>query len=123
MMDSIFIEQLAVRTIIGVLPHERERAQRLLLDLELFTDMAPAAMSEDLSKALNYAEIAEYLEQFAQHSRFELLETFAEALCRELLARYALCVGVKLKITKPQAIAQSALVGVKITRMRYNQTP
>lgn len=117
-MDSVFIEQMTVYTIIGVLPHEREREQRLVLDVELFTNTKPAAKTANLEKALNYADIAFYLEAFAEQARCELLESFAEALCEQLLERYPLCMGVSLKVTKPQAIAQSALVGVKIKRMR-----
>jgi len=48
-MDIIFIHELRVQTLIGVYPQEREARQTLALDLELGTDIRPAAATDRLS--------------------------------------------------------------------------
>ncbi len=52
MTGHIHIRDLRLRTIIGV--HERERAQRqdVILNLELETDLAAPAASDDIDDAL-----------------------------------------------------------------------
>ena len=42
----------------GVLPHEAEFGQPFLLDITCWLDFADAARTDDLTKTINYAELA-----------------------------------------------------------------
>ena len=46
MSDIVFIEQLEVQAILGILPEERITPQRIVIDLQLETDSRPAAQSK-----------------------------------------------------------------------------
>ncbi|MHC9038000.1 dihydroneopterin aldolase, partial [Cobetia marina] len=46
-MDRVLIEALAVETVIGVYDWERTIRQRLMIDLEMATDIRPAAAGDD----------------------------------------------------------------------------
>ncbi|MCB1828392.1 MAG: dihydroneopterin aldolase, partial [Coxiellaceae bacterium] len=83
-MDTVFIKQLIVPTLIGVFPEERKAPQNLLIDLEMSTDVRPAAEDDDLTKTIDYAAVRESIMQFAADSSFELVETFAERLAQHL---------------------------------------
>jgi 7,8-dihydroneopterin aldolase/epimerase/oxygenase len=64
-MDLVLIESLGVDTVIGVYDWERTITQRLVLDLELATDIRPAAADDDIALTLDYAAISEHIAAFA----------------------------------------------------------
>lgn len=113
--DRVFIEALAVETVIGVYDWERHIRQRLLLDLELATDIRPAASSDDISLTLDYAAICQRIARYADEQAFALVETFAERLSVLLHDEFAIA-WLRLTVRKPSAVASAAAVGVRIER-------
>ena len=81
-MDTIFIRDLEVHAIIGTLPEERLAPQKLILNLEIFTDMERAAISDDLRDAVDYSRAEAIVKETAESSSFFLLEALAGELCR-----------------------------------------
>ncbi|MBD2858614.1 dihydroneopterin aldolase [Spongiibacter sp. KMU-158] len=116
-MDIVFIEALKIDTLIGIHPWEREQRQPVLLDLDMAWDNRPAAQSDDIAKTLNYQAVSERLLEFVGASEFLLVETLAEQ-CAELVMREFGVSWLRLKLRKPQAIAEAAAVGVEIQRGR-----
>ncbi|GAA3910368.1 dihydroneopterin aldolase [Halomonas cibimaris] len=116
-MDRILIEALEVDTVIGVYHWERTIKQRLSLDLELATDIRPAAATDDLALTLDYAAISERIQRFAAEHHFELVETFAERLVATLREEFGIA-GMALTLRKPGAVPAAANVGLNITRGR-----
>ncbi len=114
-MDLVLIETLGVDTVIGVYEWERTITQRLLLDLELATDIRPAAASDDIALTLDYAAISERIIAFAAEHEFALVETFAERLADSLREEFAIA-WLRLTIRKPAAVPEAAAVGVSIAR-------
>lgn len=114
-MDNVFIEGLEVDTVIGVYDWEREIRQCLRLDLSMRWDIRAAAENDDLSRALDYAAVSERIQAFASASRFELVETFAERLAQVLRDEFAIA-WLRLRVTKPGAVAAARGVGVEIER-------
>ena len=78
--DIIYIHAIKVRTVIGILPHERAMKQTLIIDCELGTDTRAAGASDDIADALNYAAICDSITAFAASADYQLLEAFAEPL-------------------------------------------
>lgn len=115
--DSIFIEKLTFLASIGVFEWEKEIEQKLELDLELSTDIRPAAASDDLHLTLNYAAISEDVINLAKSQHHDLIETLAEKLATRLLKNFATN-QVTLTLRKPGAVPAASNVGVKITRQR-----
>lgn len=114
-MDKVFINALQVETIIGIHDWEREVRQTLLLDLELATDIRPAARNDDIDQTLNYQTICERLVDFISSSRFLLVETLAEEVASLLMQEFAVP-WLRLRVSKPTAIVAAASVGVLIER-------
>ncbi|GHE20685.1 dihydroneopterin aldolase [Halomonas urumqiensis] len=114
-MDLVLIESLGVDTVIGVYDWERTITQRLVLDLELATDIRPAAASDDIAQTLDYAAISQRIAGFATEHAFALVETFAERLATTLREEFGIA-WLRLTVRKPGAVAAAAAVGVTIVR-------
>lgn len=119
MSDLIFIHNIPTQAIIGIHDFERATPQKLIISLEMGTDIRPAAASDHVDDALNYDAISRFVDKTVQQSQFELLETLAEALVRELFSRFAMT-SIRLKIQKPGAIAYTQMVGLEISRQRQD---
>ncbi|MDP4910815.1 MAG: dihydroneopterin aldolase [SAR86 cluster bacterium] len=114
-MDIVYIEGLRVDTVIGVYDWERTIQQTVVIDLQMTTDIALAARDDDLAFTLDYGAIADRVTAFVAASRFQLLESLAEAIASLVLAEFAVDT-VKLKIGKPGAVSNATDVGVIIKR-------
>ncbi|EGH23847.1 dihydroneopterin aldolase [Pseudomonas amygdali pv. mori str. 301020] len=114
-MDRVFIEGLEVDTVIGAYDWERGIRQCLRLDLSFAWDNRPAAAGDDLSKALDYASVSTRIQAFAEQAQFQLVETFAERLAEVLMSEFNIP-WLRLKLTKPGAVAAAAGWGVEIER-------
>ncbi|HAI05498.1 MULTISPECIES: bifunctional dihydroneopterin aldolase/7,8-dihydroneopterin epimerase [Pantoea] len=114
-MDIVFIEQLTVFTTIGVYDWEQGMQQKLVLDVEMAWDNRLAARSDNVNDCLSYADVSEAILTHLTGSRFALVERVAEEIADLLMNRFN-SPGVRVKVSKPGAIAQAAQVGVRIER-------
>ncbi|KGT94627.1 dihydroneopterin aldolase [Erwinia typographi] len=114
-MDIVFIEQLSVITTIGVYDWEQTIQQKLVFDVELAWDNRQAAASDDVNDCLSYADVSEAIIHHVANGKFALVERVAEEVAALLLARFN-SPWVRIKLSKPGAVAQAARVGVVIER-------
>ena len=114
-MDIVFIEQLSVITTIGVYDWEQTIEQKLMFDIEMAWDNRAAARSDDVNDCLSYADIADAVVGHVEGGRFALVERVAEEVAELLLSRFA-SPWVRIKVSKPGAVARAASVGVLIER-------
>lgn len=117
MQDTIFIENLPTQAVIGIHDFEKAAPQKLILSVELGTDIGQAAQTDDVQYALDYDAISRFIDAYVQASSYELLETLAENLCAALFAEFAMH-SINLTIQKPGAITYTQRVGLKISRQR-----
>ncbi len=114
-MDTVFIEGLTVETVIGVYDWERNVRQTLSVDLEMGFDVANAMVSDNLNDTLNYAEVANDIQQLAGNHQCLLLEAFVGILLDQLILKYHLP-WVRIKVRKLGAVANAASVGLVVER-------
>lgn len=115
MTDSVLIEGLAVETVIGVYDWEREIHQALRVDLEMAWNNRPAAASDDVAQALDYAAVSDHVQEFFTHCQPALLETAAERLAEDLMTAFSIP-AVRLTLWKPGAVPAARQVGVRLQR-------
>ena len=115
--ETIRIENLEVRCIVGVRPTEREREQPLVMGIAFPQDFGAAAAEDALERTVNYSEVAQAARDFVRAGRFGLLETLARGLGVHLCERFGLA-RVHLQVRKPQAIADSDGPAVSLTVVR-----
>ena len=116
-MDIVFIRDLRIETVIGVYDWEREIRQTVSLDLEMGTDIRPAAISDHIQDTLDYKAVAKRLIQFIGDSEFQLVETLAQR-CADIILNEFNVPWLRLRLSKPGAVTGSQDVGVLIERQR-----
>ncbi len=114
-MDTVFLERLSLRSVIGVHAWERAFAQQLELDLALSVDTRAAAASDALDDAVDYAALSERLVRLAAEADCQLIETLAARLVDVVLTDPAIR-QVELVLRKPGALPAAQSVGVKLVR-------
>ena len=114
-MDRIFIEELTVFAQIGVYDWEQQIKQKLVFDLEMAWDCKQAAKTDDVAYCLNYAEVSQLIIDYVESKPFLLIERVVYDVADLLESRYQLQ-GLKIKLSKPKAVAQARNVGVLIVR-------
>ena len=114
-MDTVFIRGLEIDCVIGVYEHEKIATQRIVFDLELAWDCKSACESDSLDDTLDYNAVCKRIERLCAETRFELVEALAEAVARCLMVEFDVP-GLRLRLAKPQAIANTRDVGVLIHR-------
>jgi len=116
-MDIVFIEQLSVITTIGVYDWEQTIEQKLVFDIEMGWDNVAAAQSDDVNDCLSYADVSEAVISHVEGQRFALVERVAEEVAELLLSCFN-SPWVRIKVSKPGAVARAANVGVIIERSK-----
>jgi len=115
--DRIQIEDLVVRTIIGIYDRERNRCQDVVVNITLWTDITAAARSDDIEQAVDYRSLTKNIIKHVEDSRCMLLERLVEEIS-ELVLEDAAIVATSVKVEKPGALRFSRSVGIEIFRTR-----
>ncbi|WP_214413227.1 dihydroneopterin aldolase [Sphaerisporangium fuscum] len=100
--DSVSLVGLRARGRHGCLPAERELGQEFVIDVTLFLDTAPAAAGDDLTKTVDYGELAMRLVAVVEGEPVNLIETLAQRLADECLAS-ELVEEAEVRVHKPSA--------------------
>ena len=114
-MDTIFVTDLRVETIVGIWEWERQVPQTVRIDLEMAADIGRAAASDSIEAALDYRAVAKRVAAFVVESRYQLIETMAEGIAGVVAGEFAVP-WVKVSVHKPWAVRGSKDVGVVIER-------
>ncbi len=122
MPDSIKIRDLTVDCMIGVNPDERQRTQRLVIQVELQLNIDRAATLDRLDLTVDYEAVCSQILFLLHLGQFHLLETACQVLCKALLLpptegeRRAGIECCKIRIDKPEGLGGQALPGVEVMR-------
>lgn len=116
-MDTIFLTDLRIDTVVGIWDWERKIRQTVSIDLEMGADIRKAAASDDIEDTLNYKQVAKRVQQFVADSSFRLVETMAEQIAGIILDEFDVP-WVQVRVNKPGAIRGARDVGIRIRRER-----
>lgn len=100
--DTVSIRDLRVSTVIGVYDWEREIEQTLTFAVDMATDVASAAIDDDIGGALDYSAVAQTVRAVVTAGKFQLIETAAERVADSLRADFGLS-WVRVEVAKPLA--------------------
>lgn len=117
--DRITLTGLKVQANHGVFDFERTNGQLFVIDLTVWLDLSPAALSDDLNNTVHYGELAEEVVAAVASDPVDLIETVAERVAQVVLA-HAPVERVEVTVHKPQApiSVEFADVAVTIERSR-----
>lgn len=94
---TIHIQSLQFDAIIGLLDFEREREQRVSVDLEAVYNYSDRSF-------VDYAELAEMIEIHIKKERFKLLEDALLYLVNLIIQSYPAIEKLEIKISKPDIL-------------------
>ena len=106
---SLHIENLTCKTIIGILPEERLKPQKLIIEAHITYEY------EDSPTFIDYAYICERITECLEYGAYELLETALIDIARALKVLFPSITHLNLCIKKPDILA-SCTVGASISR-------
>lgn len=106
----------------GVLESERAYGQEFFIDAKLWLEL-PSNLNDDVSKTVNYAELADALKADAQSNPVNLIETLAQRLAATALKQAGLLARkVEITVHKPSAPIEADFKDVSVT-VKIKQSP
>jgi len=116
MSDAIIIQKLELSAHIGIGEEERETAQRLTASLVLEPIRGCSGLADELANSVDYLVVSRAVQVLARVRPRRLLETLAEEIATELLARFPLtAVGIELR---KYILPDTEFVAVRMRRER-----
>ena len=101
MSDSIKIKGITAVGFHGVFTEERAKGQKFVVDVKLSLELK--GIADDLTKTVNYADVANLVARHITGEPVNLIETLAESIADEILKDYPLVKKVQVKVHKPEA--------------------
>ncbi len=114
MSDRIVISGLEAYGHHGVLPHERRDGQPFVVDLALDVDLGPAGESDDLSRTVDYGQLAQRVHDAVASDPVDLIETLAHRIVR-LCLEDPLVHRAQVTVHKPHAPVPVTVTDVAVT--------
>lgn len=102
-LDRITLRGITATGYHGVFPEERRDGQPFVADLVLFTDLGPAAATDDLTLTAHYGEVAELVVQVITGEPLNLIEALAVRIADSVLTSFAVLAAVEVTVHKPKA--------------------
>ncbi len=97
---KIYVENLTFDAIIGILPEERITPQKVIVNVELNYEYKKGIF-------INYAILAQLIENNIKQKQYELIEDALLALHVEIKSKFSQISSIKLKISKPTILAHA----------------
>lgn len=116
-MGKVIIEKLDCFGRHGVLKEENILGQRFFVTCIMDTDFDSAAETDNINKAVNYANVSQFITSYVKGNIFKLIETLSSKLADEILVNFNVN-SVTIKIEKPSAPVGLPLktVAVEVTK-------
>lgn len=114
-MDTIFISELRIDTLIGIYDREKQVAQTIQLDLEIGLRGKHAADSDRIEDTIDYAEVVAAIRKLFAGQHFSLLEHAAESIAQMIITDFR-APWLRISIAKLAPLAGAKKLGVTIER-------
>jgi dihydroneopterin aldolase len=119
-MGRIKITDLETHLHVGVTDEERATPQRILLTVEMEFDFTSAAISDRLTKTIDYYAVAQRLLKFGAGRSWRLIEKLANDVADEVLSTFQ--PEATLVEVKKFPIPQAQHVSVSLVKARSGAT-
>lgn len=103
-MYKIKVEEYKIICVIGCHPHERQKEQILLVDLEL-----------NVKEFVDYEKVMTLCGQMAKGAKYKLIENFISDFLDTLFKDFPV-MSAKMKVSKPEALLDAKNVFIEVQR-------
>lgn len=116
-LDTIRIQGLLVRCIVGVYEEERKKQQDIILHIALHADLRTPCGNDRIEDTVDYKSVKKAVFHLVENSSFFLIERLAEAVAQCCL-EHSRVRRVEVQVEKPGALRFAQSVSVEIVRER-----
>ncbi len=102
-MGIIALEGLEIFANHGVFSEEKQNGQPFFISVYMEVDFLSAASEDELSKTVNYADVAEFVKKAVTENSFDLIETVAEKTAKGIMHSFPGVKKARVKVSKPEA--------------------
>ena len=114
---TVLIKDFIICEIIGIHKNEKLNKQKIIFNIVINVNQNIYPDENDLSSIVDYEKITNKLKKLAKNKKYNFLESLAEDSFNEIFADKRIN-SVKIKIEKPDAIANAQSVGVEVFKSR-----
>lgn len=111
------IENLRLRTIIGINDWERKNKQDVTVNIKIRFDAARAGQSDRIEDTVNYKAITKRVIKAVEESQFYLVEKLARVIL-DIAMEDSRVVWVSVKVDKPFALRFADSVSIEVSDKR-----
>lgn len=101
--DIIKIEDLKIYAYHGVYDFENRDGQNFYVSATLYGNFQKAALTDELSDTVNYAEVVDIIIKYTASNVFGLIEKLADGLATRILNEYKAIDKIVVEVKKPEA--------------------
>jgi dihydroneopterin aldolase len=119
-LRRVFIRDLVLPARIGIHDHERAQAQPVIINVDASVEEAvegaDTTTTGNIADVVCYETLTKQIKEVLAGGHTDLVEVLAEEIADRLLAD-ARIIRLRIRLEKPEAIAEAAGVGVEIERL------
>lgn len=119
-LRRVFIRDLVLPARIGIHDHERAQAQSVIINVDASVEEAvegaDTTTTGNIADVVCYETLTKQIKEVLAGGHTDLVEVLAEEIADRLLAD-ARIIRLRIRLEKPEAIAEAAGVGVEIERL------
>ena len=119
-LRRVFIRDLVLPARIGIHDHERAQAQPVIINVDASVEEAvegaDTTTTGTIADVVCYETLTKQIKELLAGGHTDLVEVLAEEIADRLLAD-ARIIRLRIRLEKPEAIAEAAGVGVEIERL------
>ena len=114
---TVLIKDFTINEIIGIHKHEKINKQKIIFNIIIDVNQDTLPNENDITSIVDYEKITNKLKNLAKSKNYNFLESLAEDSFKEIFEDMRIN-SIKIKIEKPEAIANAKSVGVEIFKSR-----
>ena len=117
LVRHVFVRDLECMALIGIYEHEKQKAQRIIVNIDLSVKETEGPMADEISHVVSYEIIAKKVESILEEGHTNLVETLCEKIAQACLKDKRV-LAARVRVEKPDIIPNARSVGVEIERGR-----
>ncbi len=116
-LRHVFVRDLEILALIGIYDQEKQKPQRIIVNIDLSVKEEIGPMADDISHVVSYEIIAKKVEAIVADGHVNLVETMCEKIAQSCLTDKRV-MAARVRVEKPDIIPNARSVGVEIERAR-----
>ncbi len=113
----VFVRNLAIMATLGIHEEEKLRPQRVVINIDLTVKERGGPLDDNIANVVSYEKVVDHIKDIVARGHVNLVETLAEMIAARCLEN-TWVLGVRVRIEKPDIIAEAQSVGIEIERIR-----